>query len=101
MGEDFRKLFIELCRSTAVLAETVMDYDKKNKCLITVERNYFKPGDIVEIFTPTGETYDYVIDKIYDEDMNELDVARHPEEIIKLPFDKQLEEVHIKLDLEE
>ena len=30
MGEDFRKLFIELCRSTAVLAETVMDYDKKN-----------------------------------------------------------------------
>ena len=70
----------------------ITGYDKKNKCLITVERNYFKPGDLVEIFTPAGEIYDYTIDKIYNEDMNELDVARHPEEIIKLPFDKQLEE---------
>ena len=70
----------------------ITGYDKKNKCLITVERNYFKPGDLVEIFTPTGEIYEYTIDKIYDEDMNELDVARHPEEVIKLPFDKELEE---------
>ena len=70
----------------------ITGYDKKNKCLITVERNYFKPGDEVEIFTPSGKIYDYTIDKIYDEDMNELDVARHPEEIIKLPFKEELEE---------
>ena len=70
----------------------ITGYDKKNKCLITVERNYFKPGDLVEIFTPSGDSYNYTIDKIYDEDMNELDVARHPEEIIKLPFEKELEE---------
>ena len=66
----------------------ITGYDKKNKCLIMVERNYFKPGDKVEIFTPNNKTYDYTITKIYDEDMNELDVARHPEQVLKLPFDE-------------
>ncbi len=70
----------------------ITGYDKKNKCIVLVERNYFKKGDIVEIFTPTGTTYEYKIEYIYDEDMNELDVARHPEEVLKLPFDKEIEE---------
>ena len=52
----------------------------------------FKKGDLVEIFTPSGTTYEYKIENIYDEDMNELDVARHPEEVLKLPFDKEVEE---------
>ena len=69
----------------------ITGYDKKNKCLIMVERNYFKPGDKVEIFTPNNKIYDYTITKIYDEDMNELDVARHPEQVLKLPFDECLE----------
>ena len=28
--------------------------------------------------------------KIYDEDLNELDVARHPEQVLKIPFEKEL-----------
>ena len=40
-------------------------YDKENSCLILVERNYFKPGDNTEIFTPDGEVYKYKIDKIH------------------------------------
>lgn len=70
----------------------VTGYDKKLKSLIIVERNYFKKGDLVEIFTPSGETYDYEIDKIYDEEDNLIDIARHPEEVLKLPFEKELEE---------
>ena len=70
----------------------ITGYDKENKCIVLVERNYFKKGDIVEIFTPTGNTYEYKIETIYDENMNELDVARHPEEVLKLPFDKEIEE---------
>ena len=68
----------------------VTSYDKDNKCLITVCRNYFKLGDKVEIFTPSGDIFNYEIKEMYDEDMNSLDVARHPEEIIKLPFKKSL-----------
>lgn len=68
----------------------ITGYDKDNKCLILVERNYFEPGDEVEIFTPNKEIYKYTIENIYDEDMNELEVARHPEEVLKLKFDFEL-----------
>lgn len=65
-------------------------YDKENSCLIIVERNYFKPGDNTEIFTPDGEVYKYKIDKIYDENMQELELARHPEQVLKIKFDHEL-----------
>ena len=68
----------------------VTGYDSKNKCLILIERNYFKKGDKVEIFTPTGKSYQYTVTKIYDEDMNELEVARHPDQILKLKFPEKL-----------
>lgn len=31
MDESYKSLFIELCRSAQVLAEQVMDYDKKQE----------------------------------------------------------------------
>ena len=66
-------------------------YDHDNKCLIVSEKNYFKIGDTAEIFTPSGEIYSYEIKEIYDEDMNKLEVANHPEQILKLPFIKEVE----------
>ena len=68
----------------------ITSYDKENNCIVLVERNYFKPGDKTEIFTPEGEVYKYTVDKIYDEDMNELEVARHPEQVLKLKFNHSL-----------
>lgn len=68
----------------------ITGYDKENNCLVLVERNYFEPEDEIEFFTPSGEIYQYKVDKIYDEEMNELDVARHPEQILKLKFDIEL-----------
>ena len=64
-------------------------YDSKNKCLNIIERNYFEVGDKVEIFTPTEE-YTITIDKLYDENMNSIDIARHPGELLKIPFKKEL-----------
>ena len=68
----------------------ITGYDHENNCIILVERNYFKPKDEIELFTPSGEIYNYIVDKIYDEDMNELEVARHPEQVLKLKFEKEL-----------
>lgn len=68
----------------------ITGYDKENNCLVLVERNYFEPGDEIEFFTPSGEVYSYTVDKIYDENMNELEVARHPEQVLKLKFDLEL-----------
>lgn len=68
----------------------VTGYDLENHCLILVERNYFETGDLVEIFTPTKEVFRQVIDVIYDEEMTQLEVARHPEQVLKIPFEKEL-----------
>ncbi len=65
----------------------VLDYDKKTKIVTLTERNYFSVGDLVQLFTPSGSTYSFVIDKMYNEEMEEIDVARHPEEIIKIVVD--------------
>ena len=70
----------------------ITGYDKDNGCVVLVERNYFEPGDEVEFFTPNGEVYKYTISEIYDENMNLLDVARHPEQVLKLKFDIELPE---------
>ena len=65
-------------------------YDNDKKLLNISEKNYFELGDEVEIFTPDGKIYNYTISKIYDEEMNSIDVARHPEEILYLPFDVEV-----------
>ena len=70
----------------------ITGYDKENGCVVLVERNYFEPGDEVEFFTPNGEVYKYTISEIFDEDMNKLEVARHPEQVLKLKFDLELPE---------
>ncbi len=70
----------------------VLSYDKVDKIATLTQRNYFKENDEVEIFTPSGKTYSFTIDKVYDKDMNSIEVARHPEEIIKLKVDFPIEE---------
>ena len=68
----------------------VLDYNDDTKEVTLEQRNYFKPGDIVEIFGPNTKTFDFVIGEIYDEDGNILDVARHPRQVIKFKLDKKV-----------
>lgn len=68
----------------------VIDYDR-DKCLLQIkERNYFKVGDKVTLFTPRDEMT-FTVSKIYDDSYNLVDVARHPDNIyfieIKIAFD--------------
>ena len=55
------------------------------------ERNYFEQGDLVELFTPSGEHISFVVEEIYDEDMNRVDVCRHPDDIYYLKLDSNIE----------
>ena len=54
------------------------------------ERNYFEKGDLVELFTPSGEHISFVVSEIYDEDMNLVDVCRHPDDIYYLKLDSNI-----------
>ena len=69
----------------------VLDYDENTNIATIEQRNYFKIGDEVEFFGPNLETYTYKVNKIVDEEDNEIDVARHPRMIVKMKIDKKLE----------
>lgn len=67
----------------------VLDYQDG---IATIEqRNNFKVGDTVQFFGPNFETFDYIVESIEDEDGNNIDIARHPQMIIKLRVPHKLE----------
>lgn len=68
----------------------VINYDKNTKIVTIEQRNYFKKGDKVEFFGPSHEVITYIINDIYDEDNNIIDVVRHPKQIIKIKTDFEL-----------
>ena len=70
----------------------VIGYNEEDKRVIIKERNYFKKGDLVELFNPSGESYSFEIKEIYDEKGNIIEVARHPDEVLELPFPKKVQE---------
>ncbi len=68
----------------------VIAYDEDKKLATIEQRNYFKKGDEVEIFGPSSETITLVIDKIYDENDEIIDVVRHPKQIVKIKVNHKL-----------
>ena len=69
----------------------VLGYDKENRMVILESRNYFKVGDEVQFFGPNMETFNWTINKIYNENLEEIDVSRHPKAIVKIPLNKAVE----------
>ena len=47
-------------------------------------------GDEVEIISPNRETFSFVVPEIYDNELNILECARHPEEIIKFKLNREV-----------
>ncbi len=79
----------------------VKSYDKKTKLATIEQRNYFKSGDIVEIFSPNRDIITKEIKEIYDEDNNIIEIVRHPKQIVKIYIDEKLEKddmIRIKKD---
>ncbi len=69
----------------------VIAYDPKRREILLTERNYFKKGDEVELFTPKGEHFLFTIDSFYNEQFELVSVANHPEEVLRIPFDIEVE----------
>ena len=68
----------------------VLDYDVNTKTVSLIQKNYFKKGIKVEMFGPNINTFSFIIPDIYDEEGNLLEVANHPEQIIKFKLDKDV-----------
>ena len=65
----------------------ILDYDHKNKIATIEQRNYFKKGDNICIFGPNKEPIYIKIPKIIDENNEEIEIVRHPRQIVKIPID--------------
>lgn len=77
-------------KTTYDFAGLVLDYNEETGIVTLQQRNYFKPGDVVEFFGPEIENFTQLVEKIWDEEGQELDVARHPLQIVKFKVDKPL-----------
>ena len=66
----------------------VNDFDEENFIATIEQRNYFVPGDEVEVFSPNLEPLKFKVEEIKDEEGNILDAARHPKQVLKIfiPF---------------
>lgn len=63
----------------------------KDGIAVIEQRNYFKTGDIVEIFGPNHNIITYEINKIWDEYNNLIDIVRHPKQIVKIAIENELQ----------
>lgn len=69
----------------------VVDYDRVNKLVIIEQRNYFSVGDKIEFFSPDHDNIIVEVEKIINRDNEEVLVANHPMEILKIPVTIELE----------
>lgn len=79
----------------------VEDYDEKNKIVTITERNYFKTGDVVEIFGPNISEFSFIMPDIYNKNDEKVNIGRHPEEILKFKLDKKVykgDMIRVKID---
>ena len=68
----------------------VIDYDKNTKEAIIEQRNYFKKGDIVNLFGPGNTDIDFKIEYIKDKDNKLVDIANHPKEVLKIKVPQEV-----------
>lgn len=69
----------------------VQSYDKESGFAVIEQRNKFVVGDKVEFLRHNGEIFEQEIKEMYDEDGELITEAPHPQQIIKLKVDKEVE----------
>ena len=68
----------------------VLDYNDKTKIVTIEQRNYFKKGDIIEMFGPEIEPFTFEVKEIFDEDNNTIDIVRHPKQIVSFKLENKV-----------
>lgn len=68
----------------------VLDYDEEKKEAIISQRNYFKKGDEIEVFGPNITCFSFKVSDMTDSDGNLIEIANHPEQIIRIKLDKKV-----------
>lgn len=72
----------------------VKEYDPNTEIAVVEQRNRMFVGDKIEIMGPKVE-FEQQIEKMWDEEGNEIEVAPHPQMIVKIPVKYPVEEFFI------
>lgn len=73
----------------------VLDYDKETQIATIEQRNRLFTGDEIEIFGPGKKYFKQKINKMWDEADNEIEVAPHAQQIIKMKVDQEVEKYYL------
>jgi len=65
----------------------VLDYDEESKIATIEQRNRMFLGDEIEVFGPRVNHFSQKIQKFWDEEGNEIEVAPHPQQIVRMRMD--------------
>lgn len=66
----------------------ILGYDEETKVATVEQRNRMFVGEEIEVFGPNKEYFTQTIEKMWDEEGNEIEVAPHPQQIIKILMEK-------------
>ena len=64
------------------------DYDENTGCAVVMQRNKFEVGDEIEVMPAKGESWKMTVTKMWNEDGEEVMSAPHPQQLLKVKFDK-------------
>ncbi len=73
----------------------VLDYDKATGIATIEQRNRIFQGDEIEVFGPGIEHFIQRVDSMWDDSGAEIDVAPHPQQIIKIKMDHPVEKYYL------
>jgi putative protease len=66
---------------------TVLEYKESSQIAIIEQRNRMYEGETIEILPPSGDFYEYKINGMMNEDDLKIDVAPHPQMIVKMKME--------------
>ncbi|QXM05985.1 peptidase U32 family protein [Crassaminicella indica] len=73
----------------------VLDYDKKNGIATIEQRNRIFKGETVEVMGPGMKIFTQSIEQMWNNKGEEIDVAPHPQQVIKIKMQKPVEKYYI------
>ncbi|NLW01061.1 MAG: U32 family peptidase [Clostridiales bacterium] len=73
----------------------VLGYDYERNMAVVEQRNPFRVGDNIEIFSPAGQNMNYTITQMLDEDGQPIENAPHPKQKVCIPIKHPLEKYSI------
>lgn len=73
----------------------VLEYDEETGIALIEQRNRMFKGDSIEVIGPDYKSFKQEIKIMYDENDEEIDVAPHPQQKIKISMDKLVDKYYI------